>query len=72
MRRVLPRNRLGGGINLIIVFATCIILLLVWFVLRNLREEPVPPPVDQTQSEVEAWLTTGDQQHLLARSSRFR
>lgn len=66
MRRVLPRNRLGGGIKLIIVFAICIILLLVWFVLRNLREEPVPPPAEQTHAEVGAWLTTGDQQHLLA------
>ncbi|UPK44845.1 glycoside hydrolase family 30 protein [Paenibacillus pabuli] len=49
---------------IILSIAVCCVAVGIGLII-NRRESPVPPPVEDKHAEVEVWLTTGDQQHLL-------
>lgn len=51
---------------ILLIAAVCFVGIGIWLIF-NRSEQPAPPPVVDKQRTAEVWLTTGDQQNLLAR-----
>ena len=73
-------STLGEGLNemnarwrekktgwMLLLLAVCIVAgFSAWWMADRSEEDPIPPPpIEKSPATAEAWLTTGDQQHLL-------